>query len=117
MNSERLFFTARLHFGDQAHGVVRGVHLDVVVEVDVNVAPLGAARWWCRELGALRLAAVAPRANALGPTLEGRVGVAAFVELRVAVQTNVDEVARQVFEEWPAAGRVGDDERDVLFAQ
>ena len=33
------------------------------------------------------------------------------------MQANVDEVGRHVFEERPAARRVGDDERDVMLAQ
>ena len=33
------------------------------------------------------------------------------------MQANVDEVARHVLEERPAARRVGDDERDVVLAQ
>ena len=41
-----------LDFGGEAHRVVRGVHFDVVVEVDIDVAPLGAARRRRRELRA-----------------------------------------------------------------
>src|SRR5690606_1702018 len=57
------------------------------------------------------------RAYSLGPAIESLVGIAALVELLVAVESHVDEVARDVFEVRPAPGRVRDDERDVVLAQ
>jgi hypothetical protein len=112
-----VFFMANsLDFGREIHRVVGRVHFDVVVEVDIHVAALEPRRS-CDELRGRRLAAVAPRANERSPTFERLLGVAALVELDVAVQADVDEVGRDVREKWPAARRVRHDERDVVLAQ
>src|SRR5690606_2669077 len=83
-------------FGE-AQGIEGGVAERVVVEVDVDVAPVlwrpGRARDASRVA---RLAAALPRADARGPPVELRVGVAARVDRLRAVQPDVDEVCGEL---------------------
>ncbi len=75
---------------DQGHGVAGGEPLHVVVEVHEDV-----------------LAGRGPRAAALGPLVERAVGVAAGVELLVAVQPDVADRSGVLVDLRPAAGGVG----------
>ena len=51
------------------------------------------------------------------PALERLVAITAGVEFLVAMQAQIDEVGRQVLEQRPAVGCVGDDERDTVATQ
>ena len=96
--------------------VERGVHLDVVVEVDEHVPrrPVGRRR---HRVLAHRRPAREPLPHPLRPPVE-RIGrIAADVELGVAVQADVDEAGGHVLEVRELPGRVGHDERDVVRAQ
>ena len=79
--------------------VVRCVALHVVVEVDEDV-----------------LAAVGPAATSLGPFVERPIGVAAGVELLVAVQPCVPDGAGVLVDLRPAARRVGQHRGDARGA-
>ena len=81
-------------------GVEGGVHLGVVVEVDEDVEAAGL-----------------PAPHLVGPVVEGRVGVAAGVELGVAVQPDVGDAARHLVEHRPRAGGVGHHHPDVVGPQ
>ena len=76
------------------------MHLDVVVEVDDDVAAL-----------------VPPGRDPRRPDVQRLVGVPADVELLVSVQPDVAEVGRRLEDERPLPRRVGGDDRDVVLAQ
>ena len=102
----------------QPRGVVRRVHLDVVVEIAEDVAARqGLSRFTRGEAGIGRLAAASPAVYPPRPVVERRVTVAARVQLDVAVQAQIDEVGGEVFEQRPASGGVGDDQRDSVPMQ
>ena len=69
------------------------------------------------ELRISGLAAACPRANPSRPTVQCRLGIPTRVQLLVAVQAQVHEVAGDVLEIWPFARRVGHHERDVVPTQ
>src|ERR1700712_649353 len=85
---------------DQPHRVVRRIALHVVVEVDEGIAPVGG-----------------PAGQLLGPAVQQLVGVAAGVELLVAVQPGVDDRTDRLLEPWPLPGRVGHDQCQVALLQ
>jgi hypothetical protein len=102
----------------KTHGIERCPNLHIIVKIDKHVtgSPL---LWTCLRnmLGVFQFGAFYPSGKLGGPLVEGLGGVAADVELFVAVEADVDEVGREVFEEGPFAGGVGDDEGDVVVAE
>jgi len=82
---------------EQRDGVVRGVPVDVVVEVDDHVQP-----------------GRGPLPAPVGPAVEGRGRVPAGVQLGVAVQPHVDQVGGDLERLGPAAGGVGDHHADAV---
>ncbi|MCY1238914.1 hypothetical protein D9M72_516750 [compost metagenome] len=58
-----------------------------------------------------------PGLDARGPAVERGIAVTAGVELLVAMKADVDEVGREVFDERPPPGRVGDHQRHAVAAQ
>ena len=68
-------------------------------------------------LGVFGFGAFQPGFDARRPVVESVGGVAGDVELFVAVEAGVDEVAGEVFHEGPFAGGVGDDGGDVVFSE
>ncbi|PAV73138.1 hypothetical protein WR25_27075 [Diploscapter pachys] len=94
------------------------MYLLVIVEVAIHI-PRGAFRRSAPDdaLGILRLAARGPGLDAQAPAAQGAGGVAAAVELDIAVQAQVDEIGRDFLDIRPFAGAVGDHQRDLVLAQ
>ena len=94
------------------------MHLDVVVEIDVDVAARERRRGSvASQARAARLAPAGPRADLARPRVERAIGVAALVKLHVAVQPYINEVRGDVLEQRPLASRVRDYQRDLVLAQ
>ena len=85
----------------QAKRVVRGMHLCVIIKVDVHIAAGG----------------VLPSTDARGPVVELAVAIAAHVQLGGTVQPNVKKVRRQDFGVAERPGRIGDDQRTPVRPQ
>jgi len=92
-------------------------YLDVVVEIAINVASAASRRAAGDALRVGGLAAELPAAYAIGPAIQRRIGVAAGIELLVAVQPQVQEVRGDVFEVGPLAGGIRHHQRDAMAAQ
>ena len=103
----------------QAQHIERRVHLRIIVEVAIDRPPRGALRATpaCGAHRVARLAASLPRGNASRPASQRGVVVAARIQLLGAVQAQVHEVRRHVFEIRELAGRIRDDERDAMATQ
>src|SRR5258707_12180067 len=99
----------------QAERVERGADLGIVVEIDIDVAPLvGRSRGGAATV--LRRAAGRPEGDSRRPAIERRVVIAADIELPGAVQGQIEEIAGDVLEIGPRDG-VGEDEGDVVAPQ
>src|SRR5437764_1324215 len=102
----------------QRHRIKRRSHFDVIVEVNEDVAlagPFDGPR--SDQAGIVRSAASRPGANLPLPTLKGGIAVTAHIEFFVAMQADVNKVARRILHEWPLACGVRDDESDVVLDQ
>src|SRR5438477_8514500 len=106
MQGQRLIASRRRRLpldADLAHQVERverRLHLDVIVEVNINVASV-----------------TVPGADAPRPARERTLGIAAGIDLYVAVKPYVHEVRGDMEHLRPLASRVGDHQADVVLAK
>src|SRR5215211_2758106 len=84
----------------EPHGVIGRAALGVVVAVGVNVLPQSG-----------------PTLDLAGPLVQGLIAVAAGVQLVVTMQPDIHEVRCDLFDKWPFAWAVGNDQRDLLATQ
>src|SRR5205823_4613785 len=64
-----------------------------------------------------RLFAFSPVPDAIGPSIEGAIGITTDVEFFRAMQSNVNEIGGEIFSVWPFASGIGDDKGNIMFPQ
>src|SRR5262245_48124509 len=102
----------------QRYRIERSMHLGVIIEIDKDVAALASRAWpRCDKPGPRRRATGYPGPNLPGPFLQSGCGVATDVEFDVAMQADIDEVARGVLHKRPLARGISDHQGDIVFAQ
>src|SRR6476620_9800050 len=100
-------------FGERS-SVKGGVHLGVVIKVNIHVAFSGGTFSICKELRVLRQFSFPPMLDSIRPPIDLRVTVPAHVKLLGAMEPAVHKIRGDVLGVRPFAGGIGNDKRNVV---
>lgn len=98
-------------------GIERGTHLNVVVEIDVYIA--GARPWLLLTISSpcALVVSLLPCADALCPAVQRFRRVAAYINLPVSMQADVDEIRGKFLCVGPLPGSISKYECQVILPQ